>query len=62
MCQESNIKVIMVTWDNIDTASAIAKECGILDKEVDLQFSSPDIVEDDPEAMNDNFRKNDYKW
>jgi len=30
ICQEAGIFVRMVTGDNIDTAKAIAKECGIL--------------------------------
>ena len=31
-CNKAGINVIMVTGDNIDTATAIAKECNILDK------------------------------
>ena len=51
-CEEAGVKVIMVTGDNIVTATAIAKECGILGSEVDLQNLSPDKIEHNPEAMN----------
>jgi Ca2+ transporting ATPase len=50
----------MVTGDNIVTATAIAKECGILGEEVDLKNLGPDKIEHDPEAMNDNSRKREY--
>ena len=46
--------------DNIVTATAIAKECGILGPEVDLNHLGPNEIEQDPEAMNDNKRKQDY--
>ena len=59
-CHEAKVNVIMVTGDNIITATAIAKECGILGKEVDLQNLGPNQIEPDPEAMNDNSRKKDY--
>ena len=59
-CEEAGVKVIMVTGDNIVTATAIAKECGILGSEVDLQNLSPDKIEHNPEAMNNEFKKNDY--
>ena len=50
----------MVTGDNIVTATAIAKECGILGNEVDLKNLGPDKIEQNPEAMNDDSRKDDY--
>ena len=59
-CHEASVNVIMVTGDNIVTASAIAKECGILGAEVDLRDLGPDKIEHDPEAMNDESRKREY--
>ena len=59
-CHEASVNVIMVTGDNIVTATAIAKECGILGNEVDLKNLGPDKIEQDPEAMNDNSRKREY--
>ena len=51
----------MVTGDNIVTATAIAKECGILGPEVDLSHLGPNEIEQDPEAINDNKKKQNYK-
>jgi len=59
-CHEASVNVIMVTGDNIVTATAIAKECGILGSEIDLKDLGPDKIEQDPEAMNDNSRKKEY--
>ena len=59
-CHEASVNVIMVTGDNIVTATAIAKECGILGNEVDLKNLGPDVIEPDPEIMNDNSRKKEY--
>lgn len=56
-CHEASVNVVMVTGDNIVTATAIAKECGILGAEVDLKDLGPDKIEQDPEAMNDESRK-----
>ena len=59
-CHEARVNVIMVTGDNIVTATAIAKECGILGNEVDLKNLGPNLIEPEPEIMNDNSRKKDY--
>ena len=59
-CHEARVNVIMVTGDNIVTATAIAKECGILGDDVDLKNLGPDKIEPDPEIMNDNSRKKEY--
>ena len=50
----------MVTGDNIVTATAIAKECQILGPEVDLKKLTPNDIEQDPEAINDNNKKQNY--
>ena len=59
-CHEAGVNVVMVTGDNIVTATAIAKECGILGNEVNLDNLGPEQIEQDPDAMNDNSRKKDY--
>ena len=48
----------MVTGDNIVTASAIAKDCGILGPEVNLENNLPTDIEQDPE-LTDNLEKRD---
>ena len=59
-CHEASVNVVMVTGDNIVTATAIAKECGILGEEVDLANLGSSDIEEDPEAMNDPSKKEDY--
>ena len=59
-CHEASVNVVMVTGDNIVTATAIAKDCGILGPEVDLKNLGPNEIEEDPEAMNDSSRKEEY--
>ena len=36
-CQKAGITIRMVTGDNINTACSIAKECGILDEDFNLE-------------------------
>lgn len=43
LCQDAGVKVRMVTGDNLQTAKAIAMECGILDSNGDL--NEPTIIE-----------------
>ena len=59
-CAEASVNVIMVTGDNIVTATAIAKDCGILGNDVDLKNLGPNDIEDDPELMNNNSQKQEY--
>ena len=59
-CHEAGVNVVMVTGDNIVTATAIAKDCHILGPEVNLEKLSPNDIEQDPEAINDNLRKAAY--
>ena len=59
-CHEASVNVVMVTGDNIVTATAIAKDCGILGADVDLKNLGPSDLEEDPEAMNDSSRKDEY--
>jgi Ca2+ transporting ATPase len=59
-CHEASVNVIMVTGDNIVTATAIAKDCGILGEEVDLKNLGPNDIEEDPDSMNDQAKKESY--
>ena len=59
-CHDASVNVIMVTGDNIVTATAIAKDCGILGNDVDLKNLGPKDIESDPELMNDSSKKEEY--
>ena len=59
-CHEASVNVIMVTGDNIVTATAIAKDCGILGDDVDLRNLGSKDIESDPELINDPSKKEDY--
>ena len=59
-CHEASVNVVMVTGDNIVTATAIAKDCGILGDDVNLKNLGAQDIEPDPETMNDPAKKEDY--
>ena len=59
-CHEASVNVVMVTGDNIVTATAIAKDCGILGDDVNLKNLTSHDIEDDPELMNNPSKKDDY--
>ena len=59
-CHDAGVNVVMVTGDNIVTATAIAKDCGILGNDVDLKNLGLQDIEPDPELMNDSSKKQDY--
>ena len=59
-CHEASVNVIMVTGDNIVTATAIAKDCNILENDVDLKNLGPKDIEEDPELMNNDNKKESY--
>lgn len=59
-CHEAGVNVIMVTGDNIVTATAIAKDCNILDDSVDLKNLGPKDIEEDPELIKDEANKDKY--
>ena len=59
-CKDASVNVIMVTGDNIITATAIAKECGILGNDIDLKNLQKNQIEENPEIMNDQLKKGAY--
>ena len=59
-CHEASVNVIMVTGDNIVTATAIAKDCGILGNDIDLKNLGSKVIEPDPELMNDFSKRDRY--
>ena len=58
-CKIASVNVIMVTGDDIITSTALAKECGILDKEIGKNNGE---IEQNPEKMKDpnSMRKEGY--
>ena len=59
-CHEASVNVIMVTGDNIVTATAIAKDCNILGDDIDLRNLKSCDIEDNPELMNNPSKKDEY--
>ena len=59
-CHEASVNVVMVTGDNIVTATAIAKDCGILGDDINLKNLGPNDIEEDPELMNNANKKEEY--
>ena len=52
-CHEANVNVIMITGDNIITATSIAKECNILPSNFDLENLQKQDIEKNPNEIND---------
>jgi len=59
-CHDASVNVIMVTGDNIITATAIAKECDILPKTVDLNNLKKFDIEKNPNEINDPEKKEEH--
>ena len=59
-CHEAQVNVIMVTGDNIVTATSIAKDCHILDHDVNLKNLRPCDIELNPEEINDPNKKDEH--
>ena len=57
-CHSAGVNVIMVTGDNIITATAIAKDCGILGNDVNLDNLQPNDIEQEPE-LTENLERRD---
>ena len=58
-CHEARVCVIMVTGDNIITATAIAKDCNIL-RNINLENNRPDEIEEDPDLTNDPRKRDEH--
>ena len=59
-CKQASVTVIMVTGDNIVTATAIAKDCNILGDEVNLENMTAEDIEEEPELTNDPNKKEEH--
>ena len=56
-CHEASVNVIMVTGDNLITATAIAKDCHILPSSIDLDNIDPNEIEQNQIELNTNREK-----
>ena len=56
-CHSAGVRVIMVTGDNLITATAIAKDCNIFPVKIDLDNLRPRDVEENPSETNDPEKK-----
>ena len=59
-CHSAGVNVIMVTGDNIITATAIAKDCNILGNDINLGNLGPQDVEEEPELTDNQLRCEDH--
>jgi magnesium-transporting ATPase (P-type) len=59
-CHTAGVNVIMVTGDNIITATAIAKDCNILGNDVNLESLGPQDIEEEPELTDSPIRGEEH--
>ena len=59
-CHSAGVNVIMVTGDNIITATAIAKDCNILENDVNLDNLGPNDIEEEAELTDDPKRREEH--
>ena len=60
-CHSAGVNIIMVTGDNIITATAIAKDCNILkDDEIDLENLGPYDIEEEAELTDDPKKRDEH--
>ena len=59
-CHSAGVNVIMVTGDNIITATAIAKDCNILGNDINLENLGPQDIEEEPELIDNPLRYEEH--
>jgi len=59
-CHQAHVNVIMVTGDNLMTATAIGKECNILPHFIDLEKLTKNEIELNPSEINDKEKKENH--
>ena len=59
-CHQGGVSVIMVTGDNIITAIAIAKECQIIQENIDINNLSDKEIEMNPNEINNPTKKEEH--
>ena len=59
-CHNAGVRVIMVTGDNLITATAIAKDCNIFPEKIDLDNLRLKDVEVNPSEINDPEKREDH--
>ena len=59
-CHEAGVRVIMVTGDNLITATAIAKDCNIFPEKINLNNLRERDVETNPNETNDPEKKEQH--
>ena len=59
-CHSAGVNIIMVTGDNIITATAIAKDCNILQDNIDLENLGPNDIEEEAELTDDPKKREEH--
>ena len=59
-CHSAGVNIIMVTGDNIITATAIAKDCNILDDTINLEKLGPNDIEEEAELTDNPKKRNEH--
>ena len=59
-CHSAGINIIMVTGDNIITATAIAKDCNILKDDIDMENLGPNDIEEEAELTDDPKKREEH--
>ena len=59
-CHSAGVNIIMVTGDNIITATAIAKDCRILEDDINLENLGPTDIEDEAELTDDPKKRDEH--